>query len=82
MTNLQIFNQDMTRLLSKQQTAERLGISLSTLDRLMNANKINFVRVSLRRICFRTEDITEYELRNSNSLEANGTHKNASAIAV
>lgn len=76
MTNLQtFFNQDLSRLLSKQQTAEKLGISLSTLDRLMNANKINFVRVSLRRIGFRPKDIEEYESRNSNTLEAKATQK-------
>ena len=81
MTNLQSFNLFTTRLLSKQQVAEKLGISISTLDRLMNANKINFVRVSLRRIGFRPEDISEYELRNSNSSEANRTLENAPAMA-
>ena len=64
MTNLRTFNLFSTRLLSKQQAAEMLGVSISTLDRMMNAKSINFVRIGLRRIGFRNEDIDEYISRN------------------
>lgn len=83
MTNLQTFlNQDMTRLLSKQQAAEILGVSVSTLDRMMNAKSINFVRIGLRRIGFRREDIDEYISTNLELPDSQRTHKNVSAIAA
>lgn len=82
MTNLETFNPFSTRLLSKQQAAEILGVSISTLDRIMSAKSINFVRIGLRRIGFRREDIDEYISRNLDLPESHRTHKNASAIAA
>lgn len=82
MTNLQTFNPLSTRLLSKQQAAEILGVSVSTLDRMMNAKSINFVRIGLRRIGFRREDIDEYISTNLELPDSQRTHINASAIAV
>jgi excisionase family DNA binding protein len=53
-------------MLTKQETRKRLGnISISTLDRMMAAGMINYVRVGLRGVRFRQEDIEEYKLRNS-----------------
>lgn len=57
MTNLAAYNQISNGLLSKQQAAQMLGISISTLDRHMAAGRISFVRVGLRRVGFRKESI-------------------------
>lgn len=49
---------------------------------MMNAKSINFVRIGLRRIGFRNEDIDEYISRNLELSDSQRTHKNASAIAA
>lgn len=60
MTNLRAFDSGLERLLSKNEASNLLGISLSSLDRLMRASKISYVRVGMRRIGFRRQDIDEF----------------------
>jgi excisionase family DNA binding protein len=82
MRDLQDFNPFLNPLLSKQQAAKMLDVSVSTLDRMMNAKTINFVRIGLRRIGFRREDIHDYILRNLDSPNDQMTQENASTIAI
>ncbi len=82
MTNLRPFDSGFDRLLSKHETSELLGISLSSLDRLMRANKISYVRVGLRRIGFRKQDLDEYMSINSSSLQSERKQSNANLLAA
>jgi excisionase family DNA binding protein len=60
MTEQKIINRYLNDLLSKQQTAKMLGISISTLDRLMAAEKIEFYKLGLRRVAFDQRHIQNY----------------------
>lgn len=72
-------NEYKSSLYSKPQAAEFIGVSISTLDRLMAAGKIEFYRVSLRRIAFSREQLENYLSRNARVIR---TQENASALAA
>ncbi len=80
MTNYRFFEPLPARMLSKQETAEILGISISSLDRLMKSHEINFIRVGLRRIGFRASDIEAYSEQNSALPERNQTRENVNLL--
>lgn len=82
MTNLRAFDFGFERLLSKHEASDLLGISLSSLDRLMRANKISYVRVGVRRIGFRKQDIDEYNELHLKRREDARTQRNVLGKAV
>ena len=47
-------------LISKREAAERLGVSIRTLENLMAARALSFVRVAKRRIGFRPADVEQF----------------------
>jgi excisionase family DNA binding protein len=47
-------------LLSQSQVAERLGISVQTVERLRQAGRLGTVRVTPRRVMIRESSVTAY----------------------
>jgi excisionase family DNA binding protein len=54
---------------SRKKTAERLGVSLSTVERLMRAGKLPYTKVG-RRSVFKPEDVEAFIAANRVKLEA------------
>ncbi len=55
-------------LISKAEAADRLGVSIRTLEGLMKDRALSFVRVAKRRIGFRPADVERFiEVRTVNA---------------
>lgn len=53
-------NTTTENLISKAEAADRLGISIRTLEGLMKARALAFVRIAKRRIGFRPSEIERF----------------------
>lgn len=55
-----VIQETVQALFGKREAAARLGISVRSLESLMAAGKIGFVRVSNRAVRFRAEDVQRF----------------------
>lgn len=53
-------DQQCPRLLTRQEAAQRLGVSPATFDRLRQAGEIHTVHVGVRRVGFTEEELQKF----------------------
>ena len=55
---------DSPEYLTKKQLAHRLGVSIRTIDSLMRAKKLSYLKLTRKLVRFRKEDTDHYLARN------------------